>query len=156
MDREHFWSIVENLETHYGSITTLQKEDYYNHLKHYTDAELTKASFVVLETHRYKRFPLIPELREILDKIRFDARSEPTADEAKGFYDQFPCTSCGGTGYIIKENPAYKPGESAATTSFCQCDTGARRKDGWDKYRQMKQEKGRLNYDRRFEPEEES
>ena len=156
MTKEKCWLCLEDLTVHLGTVSMARKEDYYTHLKNYTDAEMAKAVYTIIETHRWKRYPFIAEIRAVLDKIRFDHMSGPTPDEAADYYDQFPCSACGGTGFLIKDNKDYKPGDSSAVASFCQCRMGKKTEVGWAKYRADKKAKRRTAFERRWEPTEEA
>lgn len=155
MTKDSCFEALDKLAAHFGPVSIRQKEDYFSHLRGYADAEMASAAFTLIDSRKWKGFPLVSEIRAVLDKIRFDNRSAPTAEEAAAYYDNLPCSSCGGTGLIPHDNLNYKPGESAFSVSHCQCQRGQRLAAGHVKYLADKQARARVAFERRHEPEPE-
>ncbi|MEN6492606.1 MAG: hypothetical protein ABFC85_11515 [Rectinema sp.] len=161
MTRDFCWSQLERLEIHFGKLdernASVVKNDYYEHLKVYTEDEMSQAVFTLIDSFKYRRFPLIRDIREVLDRVKFDAQSAPTAEEAQEYYDHIRCETCGDTGYILNVvSPSeYKLGMSSATASFCACRAGEVKRKAWESYLHSKQERRQIEHDRRFEPQSE-
>ena len=154
MNQDQCWKCLDKLAVHFGAISVQQKEDFYNHLKGYGDSEMASATFTLIDSRRWKTFPSIADVRAVLDKIRFDSRIGPTDEERDAYYNSIPCSACGGTGFIITDNVNWKPGESGATASFCQCRIGKKRESGIRQYLENKKLRRHVEYERRHEPEE--
>lgn len=155
MDKDTFWMVVDKLGIHFTSLNAEQKESYFDHLRNYSNAEMVKASRALIASRRWRSFPSVAEIRDVMDKVRFDNRAEPTAEELADPYGQFPCSSCEGTGYIIEDNLSYRPGQSGSIAKFCQCHKGQKKKAGREKYQEDKKKKRYMHFERRYEPEEE-
>ncbi len=154
MTKDFCWTQLEKLEVHFGSVPPEAKNDYFEHLKFYSEEEMAKAVYTLVDSHRYRKFPLIRDIREVLDKVRFDAQSEPTAEEAAEYYDNAICAACGNTGFILKAvSPSeYKLGMSSATASFCTCRHGQKKRAAWEGYQEKKKLKQQTEHERRYEP----
>jgi hypothetical protein len=154
MTQDECWTHLEKLAVHFGNITVQQKADYYSHLRGYTDTEMANAVFTLIDSRKWKSYPLPSEIRTVLDKIRFDNRIGPTDEERDAYYDGLTCSACNGTGFIIADNVNWKPGESGAVASFCQCRKGKKRESGIKQYLENKKLRRHVEYERRHEPEE--
>ena len=91
MTKDVLYESLEKLAVHFGAVSIQEKEDYYTHLKGYTDAEMAQAAFVIIDSRKWKSYPRVAEVRTVLDKIRFDNRSGPTDAERDAYYDGLTC-----------------------------------------------------------------
>ena len=151
MTKDALLEALDKLAVHFGAVSMAQKEDYYSHLRGYTDAEMATAVFTLVDSRKWKSYPLPSEIRTVLDKIRFDARIGPTDAEREAYYDGLTCSACNGTGFIVVE----KEGWPSGVAEFCQCRVGKKREDGMRAYRERKRMRRQVDYERRHEPEQE-
>ena len=154
MTKDVLYESLEKLAVHFGAVSIQEKEDYYTHLKGYTDAEMAQAAFVIIDSRKWKSYPRVAEVRTVLDKIRFDNRSGPTDAERDAYYDGLTCAACNGTGFLIKDNTAWKPGESGAVASCCACRVGKKREEGIRRYLDRQKMRRQVDFERRHEAEE--
>lgn len=154
MTKETCFESLDKLAAHFGSVSMQEKEDFYTHLKSYSDGEMAQAAFVIIDSRKWKSYPRVAEIRTVLDKIRFDNRIGPTDEERDAYYDGLTCSACNGTGFIIADNVNWKPGESGAVASFCQCRKGKKRESGIKQYLENKKLRRHVEYERRHEPDQ--
>ncbi len=158
MTHDEAWAFFNELGIAFKPIDERQKEMYLSHLKEYTRSEMERAVYTIIESHQYRSFPLIAEIRRVLDKIRFDSRAEPSDEDKRTYYDGIAwCASCGGTGWILTDVPRekYTPGGSSCVASFCVCELGRKRSEGYAQYQAKKEMRKRQDYERRYENQEE-
>jgi len=151
VNKETIFEALDKLAAHFGAVSIQEKEDYYTHLKGYSDGEMAQAVFVIIDSRKWKSYPRVAEVRTVLDKIRFDARIGPTDAEREAYYDGLVCSACNGTGFVITE----KVGWPSGVVEFCQCRVGKKREDGIRAYRERKRMRRQVDYERRHEPEQE-
>jgi hypothetical protein len=142
---------LDKLSAHFGAVSIQEKEDYYTHLKGYTDGEMAQAAFVIIDSRKWKSYPRVAEIRTVLDKIRFDNRTGPTDAERDAYYDGLTCSACNGTGFVIVEKADYPSG----VAECCACRIGRKREDGIRRYLDKKKMRSQVEYERRHEPEQE-
>jgi hypothetical protein len=151
MTKDALLEALDKLAVHFGAVSMAQKEDYYSHLRGYTDAEMATAVFTLVDSRKWKSYPLPSEIRTVLDKIRFDNRTEPTQEERDAYYDGLTCGVCNGTGFVIVE----KEGWPSGVAECCACRIGRKREDGMRRYMDGKRMRSQVDYERRHEPEQE-
>jgi hypothetical protein len=150
MTKDALLEALDKLAVHFGAVSMAQKEDYYSHLRGYTDAEMATAVFTLVDSRKWKSYPLPSEIRTVLDKIRFDNRTEPTDAERDAYYDGLTCSACNGTGFVIVE----KEGWPSGVAECCACRIGRKREDGIRRYLDGKRMWSQVEYERRHEAEE--
>jgi hypothetical protein len=148
MQKETCFESLDRLAAHFGSVSIQEKEDFYTHLKGYTDSEMAQAAFVIIDSRKWKSYPRVAEIRTVLDKIRFDARVGPTDEERDAYYDGLTCSACNGTGFVIVE----KEGWPSGVAECCQCRIGRKREEGIGRYLDRKKMQRMVDYERRHEP----
>ena len=151
MTKETLLESLDKLSSHFGPVSIQEKEDYYTHLKGYSDGEMAQAVFVIIDSRKWKSYPRVAEVRTVLDKIRFDARIGPTDAEREAYYDGLTCSACNGTRFIVVE----KEGWPSGVADYCACRVGKKREDGIRAYRERKRMRRQVDYERRHEPEQE-
>jgi len=127
MDSFKFSNTLKDLEMMFSPLTDFQRDMYYKHLRHLDESIFKKAVKYLMDTHLYKRTPLISEIREAINKSALD-QPEATADELN--YG-FVCDKCGGIG--IKLYPVLHLGKEYMTAFPCDCSKGQRIGKAWKK-----------------------
>jgi hypothetical protein len=150
MTKDALLEALDKLAVHFGAVSMAQKEDYYSHLRGYTDAEMATAVFTLVDSRKWKSYPLPSEIRTVLDKVRFDNRTGPTDAERDAYYDGLTCGACNGTGFVIVEKADYPSG----VAECCACRVGRKREDGIRRYLDGKRMRSQVEYERRHEAEE--
>lgn len=103
-------------------------EKYYNRLKYNNEDTLKKAAAFLLDTHPYKRFPLIQEIRNAVDQVSKE-RSYATPEDLRG---GFPCPFCNDTGAVLE--PYVHFGREYVKASACTCKEGEKFEKRWREY----------------------
>jgi hypothetical protein len=150
MTKDALLEALDKLAVHFGAVSMAQKEDYYSHLRGYTDAEMATAVFTLVDSRKWKSYPLPSEIRTVLDKIRFDNRTGPTDAERDAYYDGLTCGVCNGTGFVVVEKADWPSG----VAECCACRVGRKREDGIRRYLDGKRMRSQVDYERRHEAEE--
>ena len=125
MNQIQFASIIKDLEMHFEQkLSDFQRDNYYDRLKNFDEQALREAVKYLYDTHTYKRFPLIAEIRDAtFQAIR--ELPEPMVDELES---EFECEVCHGIGRIVEEITE-NGGYFHSAEKFCICSKGQREKD---------------------------
>lgn len=127
MDSFVFKNNLKDLEMMFSSLSDFQRDIYYKHLKHLDEGIFKKGITYLLDTHAYKRTPLISEILEAINKAALE-QPEATVDELDR---DFMCEECGGVG--IKLYPVLHLGKEYMTAFPCVCLKGRRIGKAWRK-----------------------
>lgn len=127
MDSFIFKNNLKDLEMMFTPLSDFQRDIYYKHLR-YLDEEIFKKGITYLmDTHPWKRTPLISEILEAINKAALE-QPEASVDEL----DQgVICNECAGIG--IKLYPVLHLGKQYMTAFPCVCRKGQRIGKAWRK-----------------------
>ena len=124
MNQNKFALIIKDLEMYFEhKLSDFHKDQYYERLSIFDERTLREAVKYLYDTHTYKRFPLIAEIREAASQAVRE-RPEPTIDEIE---DQFECEICHGVGRMVEEITE-SGGYFHSVEKFCICPKGQRDK----------------------------
>ena len=119
-----FKSLIKDLGMMFVPLDEAQIDIYYDRLKNFDDAILEEAVKYLYDTHSYKRFPMIAEIRDAAFQAMREL-PEPTIDEVG---NQFECEACHGIGRMVEE-VTENGGYFHSAEKFCICPKGQREKD---------------------------
>ena len=125
MNKIQFASIIKDLELHFEhKLSNFQRENYFDRLSSFDEKPLREAVKYLYDTHSYKRFPLIAEIRDAI----FKAMSEMPEQTTDDIQDDFECEVCHGIGRMVEE-VTEASGYFHSVEKFCICPKGQREKD---------------------------
>ena len=127
MDSFIFKNNMKDLEMMFTPLSDFQRDIYYKHLRHLDEEIFKKGIKYLLDTHPWKRTPLISEILEAINKAALE-QSEASIDELDR---DFICDKCGGIG--IKLYPVLHLGKEYMTAFPCACPKGQRIGKAWRK-----------------------
>jgi len=131
-----FQSLMKDMEMMYSPLSEGQMNIYYERLKMFDDNALEKAVKYLYDTHIYRRFPLIAEIRDAAFKAMGEMPEQTTEDVG----DDFECEICHGIGKMVEEITE-KDGYFHSVEKFCICPKGERIKAIRKKWLQDKKKK---------------
>lgn len=139
IEQFRFASIIKDLEMYYEhKLSDFHRDQYYDRLSHFDEKALRDAVKYLYDTHAYKRFPMISEIRD----AAYQAMKEWQTTE--DLEDDSICEACGGIGRRV-EHVIEDDGYGHSTEVFCECKKGRRLKQGRKEYFQNKK-RGRENH----------
>lgn len=122
--------LIKDLEQYFTDMAkTPEKRDYlmeqyYEAFKYSTDKLLDRTFKHLIRTRKWKSFPMIGEIKEILEDISREVHEVRIGDIS----EKQSCLRCD-YGYILEEYKwDNKPYNKAI---FCDCEQGEKRKKGW-------------------------
>lgn len=130
-----FQYLMKDLEMMFSPITKGQMNKYYERLKYNDEEVFVRAVNYLMDTHPYKRFPLIQEFNHA---ITWCQRESPKATAKELDFDVI-CYKCNETGFVL--SPVLHLGKEYMTAFHCECPKGQRIKVGWKNYLESEKRK---------------
>lgn len=134
-----FEELMKELEDYFADMAkTQEKRDwlikqYYEAFKYSTDKLFERAIKHLIKTRKWKSFPMIGEIKEILEDISREVHEVTVGD----ITEEPTCPDCD-NGYVLVDyewdNKPYTKAQ------FCSCEEGEKRKKGWMQYLKKERE----------------
>ena len=129
-----FESLIKDLEIIFTPIESSKRdavlEKYYDHLKDTNEDVLKRSVEFLIDSHPYKRFPLIQEIKEAIKEV------SNRLDYSKSEEDPIECGKCDGIGVTIEYREHL--GRPYPLAILCDCEAGERWKRRLKKYKMRK------------------
>lgn len=138
-----FNEAIRELELMFGLIEqdSSRRDDkisvYYDRLKHTGEQTIKKAVKNLIDSHPWKRFPLVQEIKAALSAA---AQNTSILEEPEG-ESLVTCEACHGTGHVLKDM-VEESGYRHPVATPCRCQKGRKVEARWIAFKEQKKQGG--------------